>query len=408
MATKKSSNVKDLMTEICLLHKIIEIIGLSNNLENMLQQIAKALTESIKGDSCLIYLLDANPKKLVLSGAWPPHPYQIGKLKMDSGEGITGWVIEHIKPVALSKNACKDSRFKLFSNLPEDRYEAFLSVPITLNGEAIGVINIQNRKKRVFTEEHIKIFKSIASQISGAIEKTKLIQIADKKEKQVKTLARLSTSIVSNTYLHEILQLIVTMTAQMMNSKIVSVMLLDEEKQELRIEATQSLSDEYKKKPPIKIGESVSGRAIKLRKPVAIFDVTKELGYGYPKIAKAEGLVSMLAVPMLIKDKPIGVINCYTSTEHVFAEDEIFILQAIANQSAVAIENTRLFQESKTAKDALEVRKIVERAKGLLMKGRSLTEEEAFSFMQKQAMNLRRTMREIAEAILLTEGLKDK
>ena len=116
----------------------------------------------------------------------------------------------------------------------------------------------------------------------------------------------------------------------------------------------------------------------------------------------------MLAVPMLIKDKPIGVINCYTSYEHVFTEDEIFILQAIANQSAVAIENTRLFQESKTAKDALEVRKIVERAKGLLMKERNLSEEEAFGFMQKQAMNLRRTMREIAEALLLSEGLKCK
>jgi signal transduction protein with GAF and PtsI domain len=252
------------------------------------------------------------------------------------------------------------------------------------------------------------LFQSITSQISGAIEKARLIESSEKKEKQLKTLARLSTSIVSNTYLHEILQLIVTMTAQMMNSKIVSVMLLDEEKQELRIEATQSLSDEYKKKPPIKIGESVSGRAIKLKKPVAVSDVTKEQGYSYPKIAKMEGLVSMLAIPMLIKEKPIGVINCYTANEHIFTEDEIFILQTIANQSAVAIENTRLFQESKTAKDALEVRKAVERAKGLLMKERNLTEEEAFSYMQKQAMNMRRTMREIAEAILLTEGLKSR
>jgi len=407
MATKSSSvSLKYLKTEVNLLHGIIEIISSYDDLEKLLQQIARLLADSLEGDSCLIYLLEGDKKTLVLSGAWPPHPYQIGKLKLDPGEGITGWVLEHKKPVAISKNAYKDQRFKVFSNLPEDRYEAFLSVPITMDNETIGAINIQNRKKKNFTESHIKLFKSIASQVSGAIKRTRLMQSSEKKERQLKTLARLSSSIVSSAYLQEILQLIVTMTAQMMNSKICSLMLLDEEKQELKIEATQSLSDDYKKKPPVNVGASVSGRAIKLKKPVAVLDVTREQGYGYPKIASQEGLVSMLAVPMLIKDKPIGVINCYTAVEHVFTEDEIFILQTIANQSAVAIENTRLFDESKTAKDALETRKIVERAKGMLMKERKYSEEEAFQFLQKQAMNLRRTMREISEAILLSEGLK--
>jgi signal transduction protein with GAF and PtsI domain len=329
-------------------------------------------------------------------------------LKLESGEGLTGWVLEHKKPIALSKNAFKDARFKLFSSLPEDRYEAFLSVPIMLNNAAIGAINIQNRKKRNFTEGHIKLFKSIASQISGAIERTRLIEVSEQKEKQLKTLAKFSSSIISNNYLNEILQMIVTMTAQMMNSKICSLMLLDEEKQQLKIEATQSLSDEYRKKPPVNVSESISGKAIQLKKPIAVLDVTSEAGYGYPKIAKQEGLCSMLAVPMLIKDKPIGVINCYSATEHVYTEDEIFIMQTIANQSAVAIENTRLFDESKSAKDALETRKLVERAKGTLMKERGLTEQEAFQFLQKQAMNLRRTMKEIAEAILLSEGLNTK
>ena len=407
MVKAGGASLKDLKTEINLLHGIIDIIGSSDDLDRLLQQIAKVLAGSLRGDSCLIYLLDNETKRLVLSGAWPPHPYQIGKLKLEPGEGITGWVLEHKKPVAISRNAFQDTRFKLFSNLPEDRYEAFLSVPIMMDNEPIGAINVQNRKKRNFTKSHIKLFNSIASQISGAIERTRLIQSTENKERQLRTLARFSSSIASSAYLHEILQLIVTMTAQMMNSKICSLMLLNEEKQELRIVATQSLSEDYRKKPPIKIGGSVSGRAIKLKKPVAVLDVKREQGYGYPNIAKEEGLCSMLAVPMLIKDKPIGVINCYTATEHVFTEDEIFILQTIANQSAVAIENTRLFEESKSAKDALETRKIVERAKGMLMKERALSEEEAFQFLQKQAMNLRRTMREISEAILLSDGLKN-
>ncbi len=193
-STKKIvSCQKDLKTEINLLHGIIEILGSSDDLDSLLQQIAKILADSLKGDSCLIYLLENNKKTLVLQGAWPPHPYQIGKLKLDPGEGITGWVLEHKKPVAISKNAFKDPRFKLFSNLPEDKYEAFLSVPIIMDNETIGAINIQNRKKRVFTESHIKLFKSIASQISGAIERTKLLQFMENKEKQLKTLARLSS-----------------------------------------------------------------------------------------------------------------------------------------------------------------------------------------------------------------------
>jgi response regulator NasT len=81
-------------------------------------------------------------------------------------------------------------------------------------------------------------------------------------------------------------------------------------------------------------------------------------------------------------------------------------METIATQSAIAIENTRLFEDSQTTKEALETRKIVERAKGLLMKERNMTEQEAFQFLQRQAMNMRRNMREIAEAILLSQGLK--
>ena len=402
----KAPSLKDLKTEINLLHQIVEIVSQSNNLSNLLQQIARVLAENLKGDSCFISLLDHSSHELTLLGAWPPHPSHIGKLKLDSGEGITGWVVSHKKVVALSKNASADPRFKVFQNLPEDKYAAFLSVPITLNGEPIGVINLMNRRSRPFSPGLIKLLTNTASQISGAIEKTRLTQLAERKAKQLETIAQLSRTIASSAYLQEILQLIVTMTAQMMNSKICSLMLLDEKKQELTIAATQSLSDAYRKKPPTKVGQSVSGKALKQKQPLAVLDVTCEPGYGYPEIAQKEGLCSMLSVPMLIKDKPTGVINCYTTLQHTFTEEEIHILQTIANQAAVAIENTRLLEESQTAREALETRKIVERAKGILMKERRMGEEDAFQFMQRQAMNLRRSLREVAEAILLTEGLK--
>ena len=112
--------------------------------------------------------------------------------------------------------------------------------------------------------------------------------------------------------------------------------------------------------------------------------------------------------PSRFKDKPVGVINCYTTKEYQFTPEEIEILQMIANQAAIAIENTNLLENFENAKEALESRKVIERAKGLLMKEKQLSEEEAFRFMQKQAMNMRRSMREIAEALILSEGLKGK
>ncbi|MBN1823990.1 MAG: GAF domain-containing protein [Endomicrobiales bacterium] len=402
----KTGSLKELKNEVDLLHQIIEIISLSTDHNALLQQIARVLAEHFKGDSCFIYLIETSTLGLTLLGAWPPHPYQIGKIKMGTNEGLTGWVLSHKKNLIINKNAYKDARFKYFHNLPEDRYEAFLSVPILLKDESIGVINIQNKKAKDFTKNQIKLLNAIACQISGAIEKSRLIKTAALKARQLETISHLSSSIVSSNYLYEILQLIVTMTAQMMNSKICSLMLLDKDAKELRIEATQSLSEEYRKKPHVKIEKSISGRAVITKKTVVVPDVLKEPLYSYPDIAKKEGLVSMLAVPMLIKDKPIGVINCYTTAFHNFTEEELDILQTIANQSAVAIENTRLIEESRAARDALETRKLIERAKGLLMKQKNMTEQDAFQFIQKQAMNLRRTMREVAEAILLSEGLK--
>ncbi|MCD6256725.1 GAF domain-containing protein [Candidatus Aerophobetes bacterium] len=218
---------------------------------------------------------------------------------------------------------------------------------------------------------------------------------------QLDVLSRVSKTIVSNRYLKEMLQLIVTMTAQVMNSKICSIMLLDNKKQELFIAATQSLSEEYTKKPNLKVGQSISGKVIKEKRPITVLDVTREPGYMYPEIAKREGIVSMLSVPMMIKERVIGVINSYTSYEHKFTDEEVKILQAIANQAAVAIESTNLTQELIATKQALETRKLVERAKGLLMKELSLSEDEAYKLINKKAMDTRKTMREVAEAIIL-------
>lgn len=223
---------------------------------------------------------------------------------------------------------------------------------------------------------------------------------------QLKALSKISKAIASDFYLDDILRLIVTVTAEVLGSNICSLMLIDEKTNELVVRATQSVSEEYNKKPPLKIGEGIAGKAVKENKPIAVRDVTKEKEYKHKDIAKKEGLSSLLCVPMSVKGKVIGVINCYTLKQHSFTEEEIEILTTIANQAAVAIENTKLLVESKVIQEELEVRKRLERAKGILMRDEGLTEEQAYLRIRKYSMDNRKTMREVAEAIILSADMK--
>lgn len=235
--------------------------------------------------------------------------------------------------------------------------------------------------------------------------RAQLEQQTDKKSRQIGTLARMSQTIAQGIYIREILQLIVAMTAEMMASKVCSLMLLDEKGRELKIEATQSLSEEYKTKPPVPVRSSVSGRALLEKRPVVVPDVAKDPQYTYPDIARKEHLRSLLVVPMMMKDKPIGVLNCYTSEIHAFTDDEIQIVQAVGNQAAVAIEHTRAIEKALAAEEALETRKVIERAKGILMRQNGLAEDAAFRLIQRQAMDRRKSMKEVAEAVILSEEI---
>lgn len=221
----------------------------------------------------------------------------------------------------------------------------------------------------------------------------------------IKALTKISQAITSKLYLDDILKLIVTVTAEALGSKICSLMLIDENG-ELPIKASQSISDEYLKKPPLKIGEGLAGKVVKEKIPLFAYEISKDKYFKYKEIAKKEGLKSVLCVPLLVKGRVIGAIDVYTSVFHKFKKREIDILTMVANQSAVVIENTELIVKTKVISEELETRKLVERAKGILMKQNNIDESTAFRIVQKQAMDRRKSMKEIAEAIILVDDLK--
>ena len=162
--------------------------------------------------------------------------------------------------------------------------------------------------------------------------------------KEINALLEISKAIASGLYLEDVLRLIVTVTANLMNSKICSLWILDERDQKLKLKATQSISEEYLKERSLAMGEGVVGHVALHNQPMAILDVLKEPLYKEKELAKKEGLVSMLSVPMCIKDKVIGVINCYTSYSRSFSKNEEEMLTTVANQAAICIENSGLME----------------------------------------------------------------
>lgn len=222
----------------------------------------------------------------------------------------------------------------------------------------------------------------------------------------VEALEKISDAITSDLYLEDVLRLIVTVTAQVMQSKICSLMLLDKEKNELVIKVTQSISEDYNKKANIKLGQGIAGRVAQQALPMQVSDVRKDGRYINKEIAKKEKLCSLLSVPLIVKRKVIGVLNCYTSTPHAFNKTEISIITTVANQAAIVIENAHLLVESKVIREELETRKLLVQAKNIIIKETGITEEEAFRKIQKHSMDTRKSIREVAESIITANAMK--
>lgn len=226
--------------------------------------------------------------------------------------------------------------------------------------------------------------------------------------KQIEVLSKVASLINSGMYLEELLRLIVNVTADIMNSKISSLMLLDQEKKELVVKATQSISEAYNKKPNLKIGEGVAGKVALSNEIIVIPDIRKDVRYINLDIAKKEGLCSLASIPLAIKGRVIGVLNCYTSKRHEFTKSELNLLTALASQAAIAIENAELDLRARSAEEALTTRKLVERAKEILAQEANILPAQAYRLIQKQSMDCRKSMREVSEAIIMANEIRSK
>jgi uroporphyrinogen-III synthase len=141
----------------------------------------------VKCDSCLIYVLEGEHLVLRASKSAHPNVNMIDRLKLRVGQGITGWVAEHHEPVAISEKAAQDPRFQFFHELPEDRYEAFLSVPLMCRGRVVGAINLQHRRPHTHNPKEIRLISAIGFLVGAEIELARMEELNANLANQLQT-----------------------------------------------------------------------------------------------------------------------------------------------------------------------------------------------------------------------------
>ena len=166
------------------LHEIGSRMAASDSLHTVLNRIVDFACSLIQCDSCFVYLLEGD--QLVLRASKNPHSDVVDHLGIWLGQGITGWVGWHREPVAIPEKALRDPRFKLFKNLPEDTFEAFLSVPILCRSKLIGVINLQHRKPYYHTEQEVRLLTAAGYLVGAELERARLesenLELSDRLE----------------------------------------------------------------------------------------------------------------------------------------------------------------------------------------------------------------------------------
>src|ERR1700686_4177422 len=172
-------------SHVDVLHEIGGRLAASDGFHEVLARVVEFVSALVQCDSCLVYVLEGD--ELLLRASKNPHPEVVDRLKLRVGQGITGWVAEHREPVAVFEKASQDPRFQFFHELPEDSYEAFLSVPLMCRGRVVGVINLQHRQRHIYRRREIRLVSTIGFLVGAEIEMARLEDANSNLSEQLQT-----------------------------------------------------------------------------------------------------------------------------------------------------------------------------------------------------------------------------
>ncbi len=326
---------------LAALREIARAISSVRDLDSTLDLIAHKTTEVMGVDSCTIYLLDPDHNTLRLRASTGLARRAVGRGTLNIGEGLTGYAVKHNQP-AFARDAQADPRFKIVPEADEKPFTSLLAAPMISEQRPIGALNVQTHEAHDYTPDEIELLSLIGELAAGALDKAALHDSMKRQLNELTTLARVSEAATSPIYIDEMLDVVTEMAAKVMNAAACSIFLVNESSGHLELHSAQHATPTYAARDPIPVGQGISGRVAFTGQPLSVYDVRTDLRFHFPEIARAEGLVSMLSVPLTVREKVIGVLNCFTAERREFTPEQIALLSTLANQTALAIENGRL------------------------------------------------------------------
>ena len=323
---------------LSLLYQVSNVIHSTLESQEALQLIVSEAVRVMRASSGSLVLINPTTGLLEIHAAQNLSS-AARKLKLRVGEGITGWVARHGKAARVG-DVTQDKRYV---SVRSGVYSE-LAVPLEVQGEVRGVLNVDSERAEAFSAEDQELLQELAVQAAKVIHNTWLYEQLRLKAGLFESLASVSRTINSTLNLDEALRAITKEACELMRARMCSLMLLDETRAWLDLRASFGAGDAYIKKPRLSVEESLLGVVVRRQKPQQVANVQADSRYQNVELARRESLVSLLSVPLIFSGQAIGTLNVYTARAYSFSNEEIKILSALAELSAIAIEKARLYE----------------------------------------------------------------
>jgi two-component sensor histidine kinase len=319
-------------------------------LEDTLEAITRITSQVMGVDSCSIYLQEGVSDRLVLKATTGLAPQAVGRASLGIGQGLTGWAITHARPVAV-RDALNDPRFLLLPETNEEGLHSLMAVPLSVQGRIIGAMNVQTAEMHDFSRDEVELLTLIANLAAGALEKAALYDRMQQQIEELSTLAEVSRTVTSPLYLDEMLGVVAEMAARVMGAKATVLRLLDEASGQLLLRAAHNAGTADPQFASIAVGQGIAGQVAAGGQPLVVSNVQTDERYLNRLLAERQGWVSLLSVPLIVRQRVVGVFCCYMGAYHEFTPKEIELFQTLAYQTALAIENARLVINSAVVRE---------------------------------------------------------
>ncbi|HEY1788109.1 MAG TPA: GAF domain-containing protein [Verrucomicrobiae bacterium] len=330
--------LKSRLERLELLYQVSNVIHSTLEAQEALQLIVSEGVRLVRASSGSVVLMNPTSGFLEIHAS-QNLPAPARRLQLRMGEGITGWVARHGKP-ALVNDVSQDTRYVAARR----GVKSELAVPLEVNGETRGVLNMDSDRLDAFSADDLELLQELAVQAAKVIQNTWLYEQLRLKVHLFESLATVSRTINSTLNLDEALRAITREACDLMRARMCSLMMLDDSREWLDLRASQGASRAYLNKPRLSVEESLLGVVVRRKKPLQVANVQTSARYQNVDVARREGLVSLLSVPLLFAGQAIGTLNVYTGRSYNFSNEEIRILGALAELSAIAIEKARLYE----------------------------------------------------------------